>query len=705
MLRILGFVEILMTPGSIQELLHIYVDSGGKNVSIEEVEPFLNDPDPANRRIAYELMNGLTGDPLYLIKCVPILKEDPEALWEYLLDYTSELKDVFVISLLMIEGMRNIDPLRHPQKCENLIFNWARINPLQKQLPEDAKLKEKVIALQIEALPVIANIFANWLLTGYKYPLFFDLDLAPYFIENQANLSHKFPEYAWNTLDNNPEVYKQLYDKALFALYECDFVRASSYMVSSIETLLEMGDTVNAYNVLFGWYSRTENHYEENPELLHNLEELLYKIIKIAYEKEFANDQLLLMSFSLYSAMALRLVGKKYFKPERIFELSKLHEQKILAYKKLNKITYEHPEVSDKKINIGYVGMSINKGPIYASIFELMKRHDSSKFNVFYYDCGKNPAMSAQFAPELSEHVTLRTLDARPEMLQMDLSVKLAQMINDDEVHMLVYLDWLYNIVGQTVCILQPAPLNIKIDTTNISTGLSNVPYVIDFMGMLEASKLEYMEKPVTVPLPFPELKLEGLTSKRSEYQLPEDSLILYSDNPIDELHNHSFFNVISSVLENHEDTHFAFTSYSNPQGLLNKFEEKQLHQRVSALPYDGSVKAGLEKILMCDIYLDAPGACHAQGVYSAMSMSKPVISIKPHRCALISERIAPAMLSIDLCVAENLEDFEDKLTRMVESEDLRTKTGKELKEFARQKFNIATAIMELEKHYLGWFL
>lgn len=693
----------MMKKVSIQDLLHTYVDSGGRNVSIEQVEPYLKDPDPLNRRIAYELMNGLTGDPVYLIRCIKILKDDPEALWEYLLDYTSELKDVFVISLLMIEGMRYLDPLKHPQKLENLIFNWARLNPALKSLPEDKQVAEKILALYHDGLPVIANIFVSWILAGYKYPLFFDLDMAPYYIYNNAGLSHKFPENAWQLVEANPEEYKSYYERAMLSLYECNFEQACNYFITSVEKLLNMQDIVNAYNIIFGWYSRTEFCYEETPHLIAQIEETLYKIVKMAFEKEIKNDQLIMMSVSLYTSTCLRLTGTDYFKYDRIMELSQLYEQKILSYKNLHKILYRFSKNSTGRVNIGYAGMSLNKSHLYSSILETIKHHDSSKFNVYFYDCGMNPAMSAQFAPELTGSVTLRSVSSSPDEPRMSVAVKLAEMIYEDNIDIIIYLDWLYNIVGQAMCVLQPAPLIVQLDTTNISTGLSNVPYVLDFMGMVKASSLAHTEIPVPIPMAFFSFDLKDIHSSKSLYHLPEDSIVIYSDNTLQDLKNENTIKMLTAILKAYEDVYFVFSSPEDASSLLALFEKEGQAGKVRNLPFDGTRKSFLEKIKMCDIYIDTPGASHAQGIYTAMFYAKPVITIEAPSEALISERIGPTMLALDLCVAKNMNDYIDKLVRVIDSEDLRLKIGNQLEKIACEKFNVVNTIEELEKNYQCW--
>lgn len=690
-----------MSKRTIQELLEAYVNRGGANISAEEVSAYLDDPEPVSRRIALELMFNLTGDARYLLKCVPLLKDDPEVLWEFLVDYTSELKDSFVITLLIIEGLKNIDPVKHFDKVESLIFNWHKLNPCFYYLPDDPEVALKVKNLLQVSLPAISSVFVSWILMGVKRKPYFEFDFFHYYLVNLINLKQSFPDYTWETVKSLPHEYNSFYEMGILSVLEYDIVSANEYFIKAAEHFISKSDFYQAYNVMLAWYDKSIKYLMNQPELIASLEEFLWDMVHKIYFVLPDDNKLLIMSTLLYCEIALMLSNTDKFRYNRILELSKLYEKRIETVKDSSGIRFDIKNISKPKIKIGFMAMSISKSPVGSIAYNLIKRLNPDKFDIYFYDCGMMPAVSKQNRDDFVNYAKIRSPKELYESDKIQGIEALAKQINLDNIDILVYEDWLYNVIGHAVCSLNPAPIVISMGATGITTGLSSVPIMLDYLGIASRSKLIYTEDLVAMPIGYPYVDVDKIYLDKQKHSIPEDVIWLYSFHDFEKLQNQQFLDTVFRILNNNKNTHFAFAGNGDKEPIMNFFKEKNLIRRVSCLGNVLDEFHNAANIKMSDVYLNPFPESIGSEVYYAMLASTPVVTMKGQEDGLFASQIGAAIAGIDECIAQSVDEYVDIASKFIRSEKLRSLIAEKLRNRALREFDINKAIKKHEELFI----
>ena len=691
-----------MTESEIQFLLHDFVNNKGKNVTVDKVSPFLKDPDPINRRIAHELMNGLTGDANYLVKCIPILKDDVEVLWEFLFDYTSELKDPYVISVLILEGLKHIDPVDNYKKAESLVCNWRRLNPYFYTLPDDHDTVIKIKDINLQALPAITNTFSNWILMGVKRPEFLEFDFFPYYLINHPGLKTKLPEYVWKSAKSEIDQYKSNYELGVFSVFEHDIVSANKYFIKASNELSSKGELFKALNLLIKWYESVGKLLRLEPELLLDIEKRLWELINLIYNsKEEKNRKLLVMSHFFYAEISLRLLHTMYFPYSRLFKLSQMFEEKI---KELISLPFKLKKKKKDKINLAFLALSINESPAGLICQNFIKKHDKEKFNLFFYDCGMVPDASHLRAKDLKQYATVKTLIPDPDGDKLSDIYNFARQIYNDDIDIIVYQDWLYNTLGHGVCALKPAPIIISLNASGISTGLTEVEYIFDYFNFLANSKLEHTEKLINLPVAFPTVSLNKKERRRKDFNIPEKSVLLYNLSLEEELNNTIFLDTIVKILKQDNEGHFAFSGYLDGKEVLAYFKSKNLLDRVTYLGEYSGREINIANIKMADIYLDNYPVSGGINSYYAMIASKPVVAFKESSNDIGMKKIGSSIVSLFECIARDQDSYIRIVLNLIKSADIRERVGKTLYERAINEFDLNNAIKAHEDFYKGLY-
>lgn len=694
-----GENSLIMSELTIEQLLDEYLNNRLDNVTVEEVSKHLDDPDPLKRRVALELLYNLTGDANYLMKIMPLLQNDVAALWDFLNDYCSSLNDRFVVSVLIMEALKYIDPVKEHEKAGSILFNWRQLNPPSLFLPDDVEDASKIKDLEVVSLPVIANVLANWIALGVKQLPFSEFHYFPYFLANHSGIKLTIPEQYLNAISELPDKFRSHYDLGVMAVIHSDLKTANKHFIEAAREILSRDDPANAFNIVAKWHTFAGPFLNKHPDLLADLEDILWKVIHEVYIRESESLQVFVMSIFLYCDIASKLIGYSLFNYQHILELSELFEKKILFFKMIKHIEFKHEIKPKDNLNIGFIAFSLNEGPAGSIVNNFIRHHDKYKFKIFFYDCGFAPQITALNLNEMQKHATVRLLEYQNHDEKILDAVNFASQIHEDQIDILIYLDWLVNPVGHAICCLKPAPLNVKIDLVGITSGLSKIPYMIDYLGIAKDSNLPFTEELIEMPLTFPmpeEIEsFDGISSA-----ILGNKTLMYSFVAPENLETEDFKEAIVKILARNQDAHFSFSSRCDVRPVLSYFDVAGVADRVTYLGTDSSRKTVCENIRLCDIYLNPYPLSGRSDVYYAMTRGKPVVALSGTKDDLLAKRIGAKILNEPDIIAQNYDEYVEKASRLIQSPDLRSETGNRLAERASNEFNSDNVVKKHEELY-----
>lgn len=662
-----------MNKPTVQDLLQKFVDNNGEGVSVEEVTPFLNEVDPLNKRIAHELMHNITGDVRYLISCMAVIKDDVETLWEFLFDYTSELKDPYVITILMLEGLRYLDPIKDADKVEKIIYNWKILNPCNENLPDDEETVVKIKNILELSLPLIATIFVNWMLAGIKYKDFYEFGYFPYYLLNHAHLKFTFPENVFKTIDLFPDDHIAQFNKGILHVFQYDIEAANACFIHAAKSLLANKDVIQSYNVITLWYQSAVSALEKMPELLLDLQDAVYEIVQKGFELYPDNPEIVIMTTYLYAEIASVLHKQDKLDYDRLMSVSSRFEEQVHSYKRKFGIVYTHNLEKKAKLNIAFMSQYMSKSAINSVVFDFLKHHNKEKINVFFYDCGMNPKLSDFYRDEYSKYATIRTYEDKYKGDKIRNIVELSDMIKDDSIDIIIYTDWLYNVIGHFLCSLQPAPLIISSNLDGISTGLKSVPIMFNYLAVDSSKVSDNLEQIIDMPLLFAQLGEGQLAASREIFEIPDHSVLLYASNYLNNISDYEFVDLVSRILIENPDAHFAFSGPGNSDVIFEYLDDRGLADRATYLGDIDSADKLMSFIKMADLYLNTLQKSNISELYSVMLDSKPLVTMAGSNGEFIT--------ALDACVAHSHDDYVKIATDLINSKELRIQLGKALKE------------------------
>ncbi|MGD9580094.1 MAG: hypothetical protein AB7V50_01860 [Vampirovibrionia bacterium] len=668
-----------MSEVTVQDLLQLFVANNGGGVDAADVEPFLNDPDSLNRRIAYELMHNITGDARYLIKCLDVIKDDVEVLWEFLFDYTSELKDPYVITILMMEGLRHLDAIKDSDKAEKVIYNWRILNPFFEKLPDNEETALKIKNIYQLSLPLIANTFVNWMLAGIKYKEFYEFDYFSYYLLNHAKLKYTFPDYVFKAVESIDEKYLVDFNKAILYVFQYDVVSANESFISAAKELISLNDVVQAYNVVTLWYQSAGFMLDTMPELLKALQDIVYLIAQKAYELYSDKSEIVIMTTYFYAEIATVLYNTNKLDVDVLLQLSKKFEDTIISYKKSSNIDYKFNSSVDKPLNIGFMSQFISRHAVNSTVFDFIKHCDRDKFNVFYYDCGMNAEISSAYLDEFSQYSTIRSYNNKYKGDKFKNIVDLANQINKDKIDILIYTDWLYNIVGHAVCALKPAPVIVSANGDGVPTGLESIDYTLDYSSILASEQIIGSDKAVPYPFLYAELAEDQPEASREIFEVPENKVLLYASNYIKNIVDYRFMNVIARLLVDNPECHFVFSGPGDPDVVFNFLDDRALFDRATYLGDLPTVENFMSFVKMSDIYLNTTSSSNISEIYAAMVASVPVVTLHDSSQGYRS-LLGSYIVKDDTLIAHSFDEYIEIANNLIKSDDLRTASGKALK-------------------------
>jgi predicted O-linked N-acetylglucosamine transferase (SPINDLY family) len=689
-----------MVKSDIQELLEDYLATGGENITLEQVETFVNDPDPLNRRIAYELLYNLTGDARNLLKIIPVLKHDAEILWDFLNDYCSEIEDPYVVSVLIIEALKHIDPLKEKEKAENIILSWKQLNQNYYILPENKDVALKIKDIHLLSLPAIANTIAGWIAMGVRQPAFYEFDLFPYFLSNHSRVMITIPQQFMEATKELTDSYLSNYQLGVLSVLQSDLDAANRYFIEAARAVLSRNDPENAFNIIAKWHMAATVFLDKRPELLAALEDILWKTIHDLYLNAGQSLQAFVMSIFLYCDIASKLIGSKYFNHDHILELSQLFEKKLTLFKNKYNMSFNLKPQAKDRLNIGYMGLSINDGPSGSIVNTFIQHHNKDKFNVFFYDCGFAPHVSRNNRNKIENHCTIRSLEYKNLEDKLVDAVNFARQIYEDKIDVLIYENWLINPVGHTICCLKPAPVILRHDLTGISTGLSKVPHKLDYLGVASSSTLKYSEKLIPMPLAFPPVEKSKVGKTRGDYDIPEEAIILYASKPGETGVKGEFVDGIIQLLKANTGTYFLYSMQGDLNQIHKAFTDHQVVDRVRYAGPDFSRENLQALIEMSDIYLNPFPVSSQAEVYYAMISGCPVVAMQGKENDLFAVKIGAAMVEEETLIVNSVEEYLKKANMLINSSHMRVKLGDKLQRRAEKVFALKPVVDEHEALY-----
>lgn len=659
------------------------------------IENSLDSSDPASQRSSLELIYKITSDIKYLFHVMPLLSSNVNELWEFLNSYIPIVKDPYNVSLLIINALGNIDPVKEIKRASDSITSWVQINPYSYELPENKEDADKIIELHATSLPVIGNTIVKEVVSGVKRYPFGEFSAFPYFLRNFANLNNTLPVYVKKAMEEFPDPYQSNYDLGVLSVMEYNIDSANSYFINAARVLLKERDVENAYNLTLKWVLASGKCLDERPDLLKDIESIIWDIIQQAYLKASQSSHLFMMAIHFYCDISVKLFNNGYFNFERINELSRLLEKAAILYKNTLNIDFTFSKVKKDKIRIGILGLSLNEGVVGSVLNNFVRNHDQDRFEIFYYDCGFNTQLTRIMQNDLSQFATISVLDHSRFTSRFDSAMSFANLVYEDEVDILINQDWLINPVAQIICAFKPAPIMLSTNLNGVTTGMDCIPEVIDYDGLTASSGIEFSENLNYMPIAFSSLSDDINIKPKQHYGLPEDAVVLYVSNPS---FSDRYFDLIFRALLKYPNVYFAFSGRPNKSRIFNYFSDLKFSEKLVFLGGDTSKEAVFENMSMADIYLNPFPRSSVSEIYVTMLVGKPVVTMQGSKKDIYPQRIGASLVSNKLCEADTFEDYFKKLSEMIESKELRQQIGSELHKRALACFDVKEFVAGHEK-------
>lgn len=680
-------------------------DIGSYQVSdddLSKIKEALENPDPLFQRHVLELLFKITSDIRYLFNVMPLLSSNVTELWAFLNSYIPVVKDPHSVSLLIINALGNIDPVKEIKRAGDSITSWVKLNPYSSVLPEQKELAEKIILLHADSLPVIANTIVKEVVSGVKRYPFGEFLAFPYFLRNFANLNNTLPDYIKKAIAEFPDPYQSNYDLGVLSVMQYDIDSANRYFIKAARVLLNERDVDNAYNLMLKWVTHSGLCLEERPDLLKDIESVIWEIIQQAYLKASKNSHLFMMAIHFYCDLSVKLFNNGYFNLERINELSRLLEKAAIMYKNTLKIDFTFNKIKKDKLRIGILGLSLNEGAVGSVINNFVRCHDSSRFEVYFYDCGFNPVLTRIMQNDISRYATISVLDHSRFTSRFDSAMSFANLIYEDQIDILVNQDWLINPVAQIICAFSPAPVMVSTNLNGVTTGMDCIPDVLDYQGLASSSGQLFLENLINMPIAFSPLSEDINIKAKKDIGLTEDKTLLYVSNPT---FSDRYFDLIFRLLLKHPDAYFSFSGRGNKARIFNCFRDLDFSDKIIYLGDDTSKEAVFENMNLADIYLNPFPRSSVSELYYAMLAGKTVVTMKGFVKDIYPQRIGASLVSNPICQADTFEEYFEKASNLIKSKNLRDEIGSLLHKRAVSSFNLDDFIENHQKLFEKLYL
>lgn len=652
-------------------------------------------PDLAMSKEMLELIYNITSDIHYLYMIMPLISSNVDELWAFLNSYIPVVKDPYNVSLLIIEALDNIDPVKEVKRASDSITSWVKINTYSYELPENKEDADKIIALHSNSLPVIGKTIVKEVVSGVKRYPFGEFLAFPYFLRNFANLNYTLPDYVKNAMTEFPGPYQSNYDLGVLSVIEHDIDSANNYFIKAAKVLLKERDVDNSYNLILKWVLSSGRCLDERPDLLKDIESIIWDIVQQAYLKVSKSSHLFIMAIYFYCDISVKLFNNGYFNIERINKLSMLLEKATNLYKNTLNINFDFLRTKKDKIKIGILGLSLNEGVVGSVINNFIRYHNPSKFEVYFYDCGFNTHLTRLMQNEISQYAIISVLDHSRFASRFDSAMSFANLIYEDQIDVLINQDWLINPVAQIVCALKPAPVIISTNLNGVTTGMDCIPEIIDYEGLAASSGIDFNQNINQMQIAFPPLSNDINIKTKDDVGLSTDKVLLYVSSPS---FSDRYFDLVFRVLLKHSEAYFSFSGRLNKSRIFNYFRDLDFSEKIIYLGDDTSNEAVFENMNLADIYLNPFPRSSVAEVYYAMLAGKPIITMLGSKNDIYPQRIGAKLVSNSLCQADSFEEYFTKLSEMIKSKDMRLEIGSNLQESANLYFKLEQFVADHEK-------
>jgi predicted O-linked N-acetylglucosamine transferase (SPINDLY family) len=247
---------------------------------------------------------------------------------------------------------------------------------------------------------------------------------------------------------------------------------------------------------------------------------------------------------------------------------------------------------------------------------------------------------------------------------------------------------------------MKPAPVIVSAGVAGISSGISAIPFMVDYLGIATGSENKFTEKQFVTSLSYPFVTGQEVDKTRQEYGLPSDEILLYSHSHLNRL-SEDFLASMASILKASEKCTFVFSGRGEPGAVLRYFDSKGLRDRVKFLESLLEREDRLPVIKLTDIYVNPFPFSLPEDTYYAMLNSKPVITLRPEPKDIFMNKAGAAFVDNAKCIAESLDDYVEKTLAFINSEELRMTIGENLQQRAKTDLCFDSFINQLQEKYI----
>jgi hypothetical protein len=360
-----------------------------------------------------------------------------------------------------------------------------------------------------------------------------------------------------------------------------------------------------------------------------------------------------MMSCYFYTDILLQGVGTHIFNYEKLSRVTAIYEKRVLQYKRKYNIQFSHNKKEKNKINIGFLGMSLNKEELAPLIRGFIKHHDTSAFNIAYYDCGVSTELNELLLTELHPQVSLKRLFVQNPTDRMKDAVEFSKTIHQDNIDVLIYLDWLNNPIGEAIVSFKPSPTIIKLDLSGLPSASKSIDYRIDFEAALAKSDLKSPDNLIEMPLAFPEISSLYPQKTHSTLGFSKDSIILYACHELKYLLQPGFLKALQSILAANPNVKLTYSCPHHGHFFLKAFDGLQCSSQVQYLGAGIPPEEKFANVERCDIFLSTFPVPNAQEVYYAKLLAKPLVVKQATTKDIPSMNIAAVLTGVEDCIAQ----------------------------------------------------
>ncbi|MGY6529579.1 MAG: O-linked N-acetylglucosamine transferase, SPINDLY family protein [Cyanobacterium sp.] len=615
--------------------------------------------------------------------------------------------------------LRNIIQGLIPNSVDNLllIIELAiKLNIFDNNYLFDSNLNNIIKQSQTKDInfDILKKVFGQIL----EFPLLLNPELAKQILENQQG---------------NKELINLILEKARymghgegFPNYSADLALVClEYLSNNLAILNE----IISYNDTAHYFDKSEAFSKKYLENSHKPEEKAYGYYKLIYcmmrtgtwqeKDELINNYICALSNlsqqnpdieDLYIIERLVFMTQYllYFRDSpqenrQIINSLSCSMQKLLN----NKYSYiqlqDNFPIKNKKMKIGYLGYTFRSHCVGLLSRWLIKYLDRNKFDIYIYLIGEiaDNITEKWFKQDIKKFATLPKED-----------IKIAQIIKEDSIDILIDVDCFTNEITQRVMALKPAPIQVSWLGLD-STGIPAIDYfVVDNQVLPKDAQKYYQEKLWRLPhtyLAVDGFEIDSASSiKRKTLQIPEDALVYLSLQTGLKRHPDSI-RLQMKVLKQVPESYFLISGGSDEttkHNVINLFkniaeEEGIKPERIKVLPFL-PVAAYRATLMLGDVVLDTYPFNGATTTLDALWLNIPLVTRVGQQFHARQGYTFLTNLGIEEGIAHSDVEYIEWGVRFGTDEELRKKVHWKLRESKKTSplWNAREFTKEMEKAY-----